>query len=235
MEIEKQRIRVGSQHLSMLDMVSDLTGLVREYRKVRRPLAERRKDLHTAWALGERIVWLASQRPWRQYALQHVLRALEIQDGGMYQRVTEVLARAKEKSKDDEPVEEKLPSPIELSMSNLIKAEDKIGISFGIRNSKETVDSEQVLVYFEQTQREGNTILDLIHDSHPDYIDNDAILDRELKLLRRNDPEMYQRVARTLNDLQDARIRNKKKKIPQPRAPRKFEIYRSDESLVRRH
>lgn len=236
MSQENKPIRINQQNFTIHGMVADLTGLVRDYRDPKKPLAQRRVDLHDAWRLGSRIIGIASQRPWREHALQDVLQALRIQDRHMHTRVTSILAHAKEKQGQEEdntpenisPVKDKpsvIRPRIEVFKSPVAQnIEEHQELQNRLRDAFHKGEIEEIWNVSGQLYRLGHQMLAIVDRDSTQY----AVLHHELKKIKIENPDMHQRVSITLNEVQASRIAHEKKTIPQQQllSVREIEVYR---------
>lgn len=205
MEIYRQPIRIyEGNYVTMLGMVSDLTGLVRGYYKNwKRSLSERKEDLQRAKNLGNTIVGLASQRSWRKNALQDVLRSLYIQDKQMHQLVSNILIDARASQE----------------VAKHRDLHDQLQVAFQEENTKEIWEvSRQLYRLTHQTL---------------DFLESDAshstAFSRQLEGARKEDPVLYRKIVFSLNEVVRLHVEARRNGIPQPRIPRRaVEIYRGD-------
>lgn len=208
MEKYRQPIRINNQHVTMLGLASDLTGLVRRYYgNWRRPLAENREDLQSAKQLGDKIVRLASERPWREDALQEVMGALKIQDKEMHHRVSNLLTDAR--------------ASYQIGQHQEVQSELRDAFCQG--------ETEEIWQVSRKLYRLSHQTLDLF-DKNPSRIDN---FYSKLEDVKKEDPDIYTRIVVTLNEVSALRAENATKQIPQPRTRvREVDVFRNDRMVA---
>lgn len=204
METYKQKIRIHEgNYVTMLDMVSDLTGYVRGYYKNwKRPLTKRREDLQRAKRLGRTIVQVASERPWREGALQDILRSLLVQDRQMHRLVSGILTEAR----------------ISQEIAKHKDLHDQLQVALHEGDTREIWEvSRELYTLSHQT-------LDLLDKD----ASNAAAFSHQLDRLKREDPLTYRRITLTLNQVARVQSEDGKRGIPKPRSARgEFGVWRS--------
>lgn len=209
METYRQAIRLyDGNYVTMVGMVSDLTGIVRSYcQNWRRPLAENRQNLQKAKKLGRTIVGVASGRSWRESALQDVLGSLRIQDGQMHHLVTHILTDARVAH--------------QIRKQQVLHTELQHALHEGNRRNIWQISRE--LYRLNQQMLTPNE-----HDSS-----YSTFFTRRLEAVRREDPVMLRRIIFTLREAMSSQSERGRNEIPQPRSySGEIEIYRSDQMLI---
>lgn len=203
METYRQPLRIHEKYATMLDMVSDLTGLVRRYHgNWKRPLAENRKDLREAKRLGNTIVGIASQRPWREGALQDILRSLQVQDRKMHTLVTNILTDARVTR--------------EIAAHRALQSELQLALQSDDSKAVWEISGE----LYKLSQR---TLTFLAADP-----EHNIVFSGNLVKVKEEDPLLYRRIVFTLNEVARMHPQRKRREVPQPRFPRhEVEVYRS--------
>lgn len=179
----------------MLKMVSELTGVIRGYYgKWQRPLRELREELQDAHKLGNRIVRVTAERPWRQAALKDILRSLRIQDGQMHDLVRHIL----------------IDATVSYQIAQHKDVHEQLHAAFQEEDAREILDVSR------QLYRLSHQTLDFL-DSDPSHT---TAFNSKLARLKREDPLTYRRIAFTLNEVARLQSEDRKGEIPKPRSSR---------------
>lgn len=121
-------------------------------------------------------------------------------------------------------IREKQPTPHPLinNLDRMKLALDRVHIAFQMD------DPKKLWLFGKQAYRAGKQILDIVSEDITAY----ALLHNSLTDVKKNDPEMYQRVIIVLHEAQDARVQKAKRVIPRQRT-REIDVYRyQDAELV---